>query len=1185
MAPSKPSNPPSHPRKIPQRFKSMRLEIFAAMASRAQARQDQNRPEAGSVETAGELSAVPVRVLQGPPTEDTSAERSSKELSPLEFPSIVVPSAKAPRKRSRPSATQLARVPKLPKRNIQLRAALHAAARAKNASDGVSLNGEAVESEGVANRVLRPSSCFVDGDAEDKATNIEPDPDVNANQVQVESDVGPSQYAEDREDGGDKQLLREDTARQMIQKNPKHRSFFRVSKPRVQRRKEHRRQSVDELMVTAEKLSRATLTEDSSDEELPMLLHGTPKVKKNTRKPVNLHNIDTTEFRMPKSFDSTPSPSLKISCSDGFVGKEASPIGLVMRVRYPGQKKPRDRIKKSPLKMSELVIGSKRHQEERKRGKRGREIPSSSGQQYFEPHKEPPNDIVGPEDDPVMTASAITTDNEQDGLDVPNMPEEMLIDGDDHNPHITHNAGLDIDEDGHQLLTPSTMGYKSDDRNPLPTTELGFSRHNSVVQNEDAAADSVEKGTFMQSQASFESGLFLGGSEKVSKLGPSESLESDQTSKKAPRTPCREGATDHSDGEVDITEDEDSDRTESADGNDEVHEDEEMESTSGEDVCILSDTHTERTDTESESVSDYHTSDGCSLQSSELKSDRGDDLEEIVFDEDDLSDVASVITRPSQGSEMDIEGADQQDDLNTTDVRSTPGDEPQASCSNCFKSDEVVLDDFESVERPLSNILEMGLEDVVGCDHHDIAGARSDTGDEVEASQYYGLDFEMKAHDEQLFGKKAASFFETMDQDESIVVVTGAARALPMETPDNDDAEVMLLIEKQESIEGNSPSNGNPRLEILPSEIPDSNPQNQMPQLFQVSLRRNGVPEPLLPIPPDGAKETLSQQSCLQEQVWAPREPRPSTSMEIEGDEIVDCYSPPSSRSVSHTGISKHSNREHLEHPSTCVSGSSRGSRAISYRPRQAPRRSPTLTRTHSLTLVRSRSSPEPASESAMFSDQPHQVNSKVDAEPLRPQHNQLSSFHSEQTTCGYMSLRSVSASTDLISTSQQAEDEEILMGQPDCSSGQLPNSDVPSSQLTYVPEGSYMSRAQQELQDPFCLVPKPRSKSMFASSSRPESQQLGRESQASFAPTSPLASSVAPRQRSKRLPTLMESSGERGLKALTRRTSIAHGTTPNTGKRKSSATPRLLNVLNTQFSQSTHSSRTSQSLTENEGT
>ncbi|CAG8982538.1 hypothetical protein HYALB_00002320 [Hymenoscyphus albidus] len=1172
MAPSKPSNPPSYPRKIPQRFKPVRSEIFAVMASRSQARRDQNRPEAGSAETAGELSVAPVRVLQGPPAGDASAECSSREGPPLKIPSIVVPSAKATRKRSRPSATQLARVPKLPKRNIQLRAALHAAARAKNASDGVSLDGEAIESEGVANRVLRPSSCFVDGDAEDKATNSEPDHDVNANQAQLESDLGPSQHAEDREHGGDEQLLREDTARQMIQKNPKHKSFFKVSKPRVQRRKEHRRQSVDELMVTTERLSRATLTEGSSDEELSMVLHGTPKFKKNTRKPVNLHNIDNTDFRMPKSFDSTPSPSLKFSCSDGFVGKEASPIGLVMRVRYPGQKNPRDRRKKSPLKMSELVIGNKRHQEERKRRKHGREIPSSSGQQYFEPRREPPNDIVGLEDDTVMTASAITTGNEQDGLDVPNMPEEMLIDGDDHNPQITHNAGLDIDEDGHQLLTPSTMGYKSDDRNPLPTTELDFSRRKSVVQNEDAAADSVEKGTFMQSQAAFESGLFLGGSEKVSKPGPSESLESDQTSKKAPRTPCREGATDHSDGEVDITEDEDSDGTESADGNvgtgnDEVDEDEEMESANGEHVCILSDTHTERTDTESESVSDYHTSDGCSLQSSELKSDGGDDLEEIVCDEDDLSDVASVITRPSQGSEMDIEGADQQDDLNMTDVRSTPGDEPQASCSNCFKSDEVVLDDFISVERPLSNILEMGLEDVVGCDHHDIAGAESDTEDEVEASRYCGLDFEINAHDEQPFGKKAASFFETMDQDESTVVVTGAARALPIETPDDDD-EVMLLIEKQESIEGNSPSNGNPRLEILPSEIPDSNPENQMPQLFSVSLCRNEVPAPLLVMPPDGAKETLSQQSCLQEQVWAPRAPHPSTSMEIEGDEIVDCSSPPSSRSVSYTGISKHSKRER---PSTRVSGFSRGSRAISYHPRQAPRRSPTLTRTHSLTLVRSRSSPEPASESAMFSDQPDQPSSRVDAQPLRSQHNQLSSFHSEQTTCDCMSLRSVSASTDLISTSQQAEDEEILMGQPDYSSGQLPDPEVPSSRLTYVPEGSYMSRTQQELQDPFCLVPKPRSKSMFASTSRPESQQLGRESQASFAPTSSLASSIAPRQRSKRFPTLTESSQEGGvLKELTRRTSVAHGTTPITGKRRSSAVPRLLNVLNTQFSQST---------------
>lgn len=313
----------------------------------------------------------------------------------------------------------------------------------------------------------------------------------------------------------------------------------------------------------------------------------------------------------------------------------------------------------------------------------------------------------------------------------------------------------------------------------------------------------------------------------------------------------------------------------------------------------------------------------------------------------------------------------------------------------------------------------------------------------------------------------------------------------------------------------------NPRLGTLPSEMEDSYPRDQSndPSELSPSVLPTKESGALLMLHPSSVNEPFSRQVSVEETIWRPRVPSHGGSMEVIGDEIVDSYSPPSSQY-------------------------------------KASRRRSSVARTKSLTLIRTRPSPGPEEKTAGYSQGQSSISFGSQSQYSETQDGPLSNLSSEQKNIRRMSSRPIKEILD--PRSRESEGDQLLFEQSEGADGVPAAPEFHSSQPSFVPEaGSYFSRASQDLHAPARRLAT-RSKSMFVSSSSClTSQRSENSSQTSYDPQSSQAISVAPRTSFSRLPTLREG-GEKPkiLKGLTRKASVAHGTTPNTGKKRMVSLP-----------------------------
>lgn len=194
-----------------------------------------------------------------------------------------------------------------------------------------------------------------------------------------------------------------------------------------------------------------------------------------------------------------------------------------------------------------MVIGENRHQEERKLKKNRRKMLLMRRQQ-----SNYGNHIVGLEDDPIMTATSVVMEDEQEDEDVfdiaEQIPGQMIIDSEeghieDHVPQINDNNDSENGDfgAGNQLLTPSTEHTNS---SHIPLVDL--------EQIQEANGNNL-----------------LVAAEEPPRPDSADPLEGDHAmDEETSNTPCLEEVTNNSDIDVDLVDDEGKNEAEADDGED-----------------------------------------------------------------------------------------------------------------------------------------------------------------------------------------------------------------------------------------------------------------------------------------------------------------------------------------------------------------------------------------------------------------------------------------------------------------------------------------------------------------------------------------------------------------------------------------------------------------------------------------
>lgn len=131
MEPPWPDTPRPPPCTTPRRFQSMRMRDVSEAIVKVPAPPVRCWPAALKPAS---LPPSPVQVIERSPTEEPNEEPPTEALA-KDVPPVSARPSKPRQKRSRPTASQMARVPKQPIRLLRAREALHAAARAEKVSD------------------------------------------------------------------------------------------------------------------------------------------------------------------------------------------------------------------------------------------------------------------------------------------------------------------------------------------------------------------------------------------------------------------------------------------------------------------------------------------------------------------------------------------------------------------------------------------------------------------------------------------------------------------------------------------------------------------------------------------------------------------------------------------------------------------------------------------------------------------------------------------------------------------------------------------------------------------------------------------------------------------------------------------------------------------------------------------